>query len=248
MISREPRVNCEADRNGAEPGKTESECIMSNIRIGHMTLGIYQTNCYFVYREDSDQALVFDPADHGEKIEAALEQHGLHTAAILLTHGHFDHISGCEELKTAADAFAKERGTEQVKIYAGEAEKKFLLDTKNNLSKAMGRPVTVMADVYLKDGEELDLDGIRIRVLATPGHTAGGVSYYFPEGGLLICGDTLFQESVGRTDFPTGSMSELVRSVKEKLFTLPEETVVYPGHGDSTTIGHEKKYNPFCVE
>ena len=77
-------------------------------------------------------------------------------------------------------------------------------------------------------------------------HTAGGVSYYFPEGGFLICGDTLFQESVGRTDFPTGSMSTLVRSVKEKLFTLPEETVVYPGHGDSTTIGHEKKYNPFC--
>ena len=102
------------------------------------------------------------------------------------------------------------------------------------------------ADVYLQDGEELNLDGIRIKVLATPGHTAGGVSYYFPEGGFLICGDTLFQESVGRTDFPTGSMSTLVRSVKEKLFTLPEETVVYPGHGDSTTIGHEKKYNPFC--
>ena len=195
---------------------------MSNIRIGHMTLGIYQTNCYFVYRENSDKVLVFDPADHGEKIEAALGQHGLHTAAILLTHGHF------------------------VKIYAGEAEKKFLLDTKSNLSKDMGRPVTVTADVYLKDGEELDLDGIRIKVLATPGHTAGGVSYYFPEGGFLICGDTLFQESVGRTDFPTGSMSTLVRSVKEKLFTLPEETVVYPGHGDSTTIGHEKKYNPFC--
>ena len=186
---------------------------MSNIRIGHMTLGIYQTNCYFVYREDSDKVLVFDPADHGEKIEAALGQHGLHTAAILLTHGHFDHIGGCAELKVAA--------SEPVKIYAGEAEKDFLLDTKSNLSKDMGRPVTVTADVYLQDGEELDLDGIRIKVLATPGHTAGGVSYYFPEGGFLICGDTLFQESVGRTDFPTGSMSTLVRSVKEKLFTLP---------------------------
>ena len=134
-----------------------------------------------------------------------------------------------------------------MKIYAREAEKDFLLDTKSNLSKDMGRPVTVTADVYLKDGEELNLDGIRIKVLATPGHTAGGVSYYFPEGGFLICGDTLFQDSVGRTDFPTGSMSTLVRSVKEKLFTLPEETVAYPGHGDSTTIGHEKKFNPFCV-
>ena len=157
-------------------------------------------------------------------------------------------ISGCEELKAAADAYAGEHGWEPVKIYAGEAEKDFLLDTKSNLSKDMGRPVTVTEDVYLKDGEELDLDGIRIKVLATPGHTAGGVSYYFPEGGFLICGDTLFQESVGRTDFPTGSMSTLVRSVKEKLFILPEETVVYPGHGDSTTIGHEKKYNPFCVD
>ena len=185
---------------------------MSNIRIGHMTLGIYQTNCYFVYRENSDKVLVFDPADHGEKIEEALGQHGLHTAAILLTHGHFDHIGGCEELKAAADAYAGDHGENPVKIYAGEAEKKFLLDTKSNLSKDMGRPVTVTADVYLKDGEELDLDGIRIKVLATPGHTAGGVSYYFPEGGFLICGDTLFQESVGRTDFPTGSMSTMYSS------------------------------------
>ena len=213
---------------------------MSNISIGNMTLGIYQTNCYFVYREDSDKVLVFDPADHGKKIEAALGHHGLHTVAIFLTHGHFDHIGGCAELKAAADAYAGEHGWEPVKIYAGEAEKDFLRDTKSNLSKDMGRPVTVTADVYLKDG-------IRIKVLATPGHTAGGVSYYFPEGGFLICGDTLFQDSVGRTDFPTGSMSTLVRSVKEKLFTLPEETVAYPGHGDSTTIGHEKKYNPFCV-
>ena len=123
---------------------------MSNIRIGHMTLGIYQTNCYFVYRENSDKVLVFDPADHGEKIEEALGQHGLHTAAILLTHGHFDHIGGCEELKAAADAYAGEHGENPVKIYAGEAEKKFLLDTKSNLSKDMGRPVTVTADVYLK--------------------------------------------------------------------------------------------------
>ena len=204
------------------------------------------TNCYLLVNHKTGELLVVDPGDQAQLIEKQIEKTGAKPVAILLTHGHFDHIGGCEELKAAADAYAGEHGENPVKIYAGEAEKDFLLDTKSNLSKDMGRPVTVTADVYLKDGEELDLDGIRIKVPATPGHTAGGVSYYFPEGGFLICGDTLFQESVGRTDFPTGSMSTLVRSVKEKLFTLPEETVVYPGHGDSTTIGHEKKYNPFC--
>ena len=204
------------------------------------------TNCYLLVNHKTGELLVVDPGDQAQLIEKQIEKTGAKPVAILLTHGHFDHIGGCEELKAAADAYAGDHGENPVKIYAGEAEKKFLLDTKSNLSKDMGRPVTVTADVYLKDGEELDLDGIRIKVLATPGHTAGGVSYYFPEGGFLICGDTLFQESVGRTDFPTGSMSTLVRSVKEKLFTLPEDTVVYPGHGDSTTIGHEKKYNPFC--
>ena len=102
--------------------------------------------------------------------------------------------------------------------------------------------------VYVKDGEELNLAGMTCKVISTPGHTAGGTCYYFEEGGFVVCGDTLFAESVGRTDFPTGSMSTLVRSIKEKLFTLPEETTAYPGHGDSTTIGHEKKYNPFCAE
>ena len=169
------------------------------------------TNCYLLVNHKTGELLVVDPGDQAQLIEKQIEKTGAKPVAILLTHGHFDHIGGCEELKAAADAYAGDHGENPVKIYAGEAEKKFLLDTKSNLSKDMGRPVTVTADVYLKDGEELDLDGIRIKVLATPGHTAGGVSYYFPEGGFLICGDTLFQESVGRTDFPTGSMSTLVR-------------------------------------
>ena len=219
---------------------------MGKIQITKKVLGICATNCYTVVDTETKEALIIDPADRADVLIRDWKDKGVTPTTVLLTHGHFDHIGGCEELKEAADAYAGEHGENPVKIYAGEAEKKFLLDTKSNLSKDMGRPVTVTADVYLKDGEELDLDGIRIKVLATPGHTAGGVSYYFPEGGFLICGDTLFQESVGRTDFPTGSMSTLVRSVKEKLFILPEETVVYPGHGDSTTIGHEKKYNPFC--
>jgi glyoxylase-like metal-dependent hydrolase (beta-lactamase superfamily II) len=97
----------------------------------------------------------------------------------------------------------------------------------------------------VKDGQEIELAGMRIKVIATPGHTVGGCCYYFEEAGFLLAGDTLFAESVGRTDFPTGSMSTLVRSIQDKLFVLPEETKVYPGHGESTTIGHEKMYNPF---
>ncbi len=116
-----------------------------------------------------------------------------------------------------------------------------------NVSEQAGRACATFADVYVKDGEEYTLAGMEFRVIATPGHTAGGACYYFAEAGILISGDTLFEESVGRTDFPTGSMGTLVRSIREKLFVLPEDTRVYPGHGDSTVIGHEKEHNPFCV-
>ena len=124
---------------------------------------------------------------------------------------------------------------------------KFLLDTKSNLSKDMGRPVTVTADVYLKDGEELDLDGIRMKVHGNMADIPQAVSAIISRREVLnLRGIPCSRNPWGRTDFPTGSMSTLVRSVKEKLFTLPEETVVYPGHGDNTTIGHEKKYNRFA--
>lgn len=122
---------------------------MSNIRIGHMTLGIYQTNCYFVYRENSDKVLVFDPADHGEKIEAALGQHGLHTAAILLTHGHFDHAGAAEEL---ADKY-------QISIYAHEAERETLEDPGLNLCGMIGEHKVYRADIFVKDEEVLNLAG-----------------------------------------------------------------------------------------
>lgn len=218
---------------------------MADVKIGRMVLGMYQTNCYFVYRTGHSEAIVIDPADNGDKIADALERNGFQVAAVFLTHGHFDHIWGCEALLAAVNE--KEQG-EPVKLYAGEAEKELLQSPRMNVSQSMHRPCTLEADVYVKDGEELEIAGIKCKVLATPGHTAGGTCYYFEEAGFVVCGDTLFAESVGRTDFPTGSMSTLVRSIKEKLFILPEETTAYPGHGDSTTIGHEKKYNPFCAE
>lgn len=208
---------------------------MAELKIGRITLGVCQTNCYFVYEAGKKEALVFDPADKGDYLYSRLTENGFSVAAILLTHGHFDHIWGVEELKKLSGA----------KVYAYEGEKEVCEDAGLNVSENVGRACTVTADYYVKDGEEITISGVRCRLLATPGHTKGSCCYYFESDKILISGDTLFEESVGRTDLPTGSMSMLVRSVREKLLPLPEDVRVYPGHGDSTTIGHEKKYNAF---
>jgi glyoxylase-like metal-dependent hydrolase (beta-lactamase superfamily II) len=194
-----------------------------------------QTNCYFLYREDAKECILIDPADQGQQIYNALSKNGFTIQAILLTHGHFDHIWGANEVRSLAG----------VKMYAYEQEKELLNSEKLNVSKGAGRPYTVEADVYLKDGETLTVADMTCKCIATPGHTAGSCCYYFEDAGILVSGDTLFQESVGRTDLPTGNMRTLMNSVKQKLFVLPEETKVYPGHGESTNIGYEKKYNPF---
>lgn len=208
---------------------------MGNIKIGRMILGVCQTNCYFVYREGSSKVIFIDPADYGDQIFQAMKNNGFEVAAILLTHGHFDHIWGCSKLRQLTSA----------PVYAYEGEEDVLLSSDLNVSAGAGRACTVKANILLKDGEEVTIEGMTFKLIATPGHTKGSCCYYFEEANMLISGDTLFEESVGRTDLPTGSMSTLVRSVKDKLFELPDDVVVYPGHGDSTTIGHEKKYNPF---
>lgn len=208
---------------------------MSNLKIGRLMLGICQTNCYFVYQEGSTDVIFFDPADKGDYIYEKLQEKGLNVKGILLTHGHFDHIWGTNKLRELSGA----------PIYAYEAEKALCEDAITNVSDQVGRPYTVIPDYYVKDGEEITIAGMTCKVIATPGHTVGSCCYYFEEAGMLIAGDTLFQESVGRTDLATGSMSAIIHSVKDKLFLLPDETKVYPGHGDVTSIGHEKRYNPF---
>lgn len=219
---------------------------MGELKIGRIVLGTVSTNTYFVYREGSDECIVIDPADYGRQLFANLKKNGLRTTAILLTHGHFDHIWGVEGLKAAANEVAQNHGYDPVKVYALDEEKPLLNSARINVSENAGRACEIEADVYVKDGEEIEISGAKCKVIATPGHTAGGCCFYFEEGGFCVCGDTIFQESVGRTDLPTGSMGTLIRSIKEKLFVLPDETKLYPGHGDSTTVGHEKKYNPFC--
>ncbi|MDE7254456.1 MAG: MBL fold metallo-hydrolase [Acetatifactor sp.] len=219
---------------------------MGELKIGRMVLGVCGTNTYFVYREGAEECIVIDPADYGRQIFANLKKNNLRAVGILLTHGHFDHIWGVEGLKAAANEVAEHHGYDPVQVFACEVERELLQDAGLNVSENAGRACTLDADVYVKDGEEISIAGISCRVIATPGHTEGGCCFYFEEAGFCVCGDTIFQESVGRTDLPTGSMGTLVRSIKEKLFVLPEDIKLYPGHGDSTTVGHEKKYNPFC--
>lgn len=208
---------------------------MSEIKIGRITLGMCQTNTYFLYRNDVKEAIVFDPADRGDYLFEKFEDNGIKVGAIVLTHGHFDHIWGVEKLKELTGAL----------VYASEDEVSLLESSSKNCSKGCGRPCEITPDKCLKDDETITLCGIEMKALKTPGHTEGGMCYYIPEAGFLISGDTLFCESVGRTDLPTGSMSTLIRSIKEKLMNLPDDTKVYPGHGDQTTIFSERNYNPF---
>lgn len=210
---------------------------MGKLIIKRMVLGAVSTNCYIVYREGNKRALCIDPSDKGTKIYEYMKELGVELDTILLTHSHFDHILGVERLLELA----------KVKMIAGEDERELCENPELNMSKDIRRPTTVAPDYFCKDGEILEFKEaqLRCRVLFTPGHTKGSICFYFEEDKVLISGDTLFLESVGRADLPTGSMGQLVRSVKEKLFPLDDDTLVYPGHGDETTIGHEKKYNPY---
>lgn len=193
------------------------------------------TNSYIVINEQSGECFVTDPGSCPSEYVRFLKEGDLKVSAVLLTHGHFDHILGLEK-------FLKEF---PVPVYACEEEKSVLEDPALNLSGMMGPGYSFRGAEYLRDGETFEVAGISVKVIHTPGHTLGGCCYYIQEEGVLFSGDTLFAASIGRTDFPTGSSSQLVRSVREKLFVLPDEVTVYPGHMEETTIGCEKGTNPF---
>ncbi len=208
---------------------------LKNLKIETMVLGPCATNCYLVTSVKTAKLLIVDPSAHADRIQEKIQRMNGVPEAILLTHGHFDHIGAVESL----------RKTFSIPVYACKDEEEVLSSIDWNLSEMFGSPMTLKADHLVSDGEHVSLLGEDFAVLHTPGHTKGSCCYYCKEEDLLLSGDTLFCESVGRSDFPTGSMSALARSVREKLFVLPEETFVYPGHDSPTSIGHEKRYNPF---
>lgn len=207
-------------------------------KIKLLVLGPVGTNCYIYYNETDKDAIIIDPADKPEVIRDFIEKEQLNLKAVLLTHGHFDHIGAVKDLCEKYN----------VKIYGHEAEEEVLVNPEINLSVGLGRTqLSFRLDEKLRDNQTLDIIGLSIRVLHTPGHTVGGVCYYIPSEGILFSGDTLFACSVGRTDFPGGSSRQLISSVRDKLFKLPEDTLVFPGHGEQTSIKFEKSHNPFIM-
>lgn len=208
---------------------------MGKMEIACLEVGMVGTNCYLAKNKETEEILIIDPGDEASRIMDRIRIIGGTPKAILLTHGHFDHVM-------AAEALAKEYKIPRI-IY--EEEKRVLAEPRLNACGMIGRHETYEADETVKDGQVLELAGFKIKVLFTPGHTPGGCCFYFEEENTLFSGDTLFESSVGRTDFPEGSMSQLIRSIRDKLLSLPEETKVYPGHMGLTTIGREKIQNPF---
>lgn len=204
-------------------------------KVETMVLGPIGTNCYFLVNEDTKEAVVVDPASAPGRIKEKLTENQWKLTAILLTHGHFDHIGAVDELK---EEF-------QIPVYASRKEQELVADPALNASDMIRGNIAAHPDHWIGDLDVLNLLGAAIQVLATPGHTVGSVCYYLPQQGILFSGDTLFAESVGRTDMPTGSAKQLLASIQSKLSVLPDDTVVYTGHGEDTTIGYEKKYNPY---
>ncbi|MCX5646589.1 MAG: MBL fold metallo-hydrolase [Phycisphaerae bacterium] len=208
------------------------------MQIDRLILGDFQTNCYVVRRDEAAvDCLIVDPGLGADDLLAFLSQHQLNPVAVIITHGHVDHIAGVAALR---QQYLK------IKVYIHKVDAGLLTDPEANLSALVGSVVaTEPAEVLLQDGDTIDEAGIQLKVLHTPGHTLGGICLYVEPEAIVFAGDTLFADSVGRTDFPGGDMDQLIESIRTKLFTLPDNTAVHPGHGMRTTIGREKRANPF---
>lgn len=211
-----------------------------------LILGALETCCH-LYSSDNEHVHIIDPGGDFALIESFVEQHQLIPVSIILTHAHFDHVAACGDLI---------REYPDLEVYASEYESRFMGKMGASAQMEFLQRLPQLAGLYEKQMHNLPevssvihegslIGGGTLQVLEVPGHTPGSLAFYDAQAGILFSGDALFHESIGRTDLPGGSKSQLISSIVEKMFNLPDETTVLPGHGRKTTVGHEKQYNPF---
>jgi len=224
------------------------------MKIDRLVLGEFETNCYIVQSaEQSPECLIIDTGLDVGALLAFIEHNKLTPAGVVLTHGHIDHIAGVDALRTKFPSITTyihksdaELLTDSVGNLSFMVDSTLRLDSGQASSPQAGRSFNAgQADHLVDEGDIIDRAGVKLRVIHTPGHTHGGICLYAEREGIIFVGDTLFADSVGRTDFPGGNMKQLIDGIKTKLLTLPDETIVYPGHGPQTTIKREKLHNPF---
>ena len=203
-----------------------------------LPVGMLRCNCSIFGDESTGEAIVIDPGGNLADVQRILNKHQLRVKAIVITHAHIDHIAGADQLRKSTGA----------PVYMNEGDQ----ELSNHLDMqaawlGVETPASPGIDVPTREGDVLMVGKVPFHVLHTPGHTQGSISLWIPGEGKLVAGDTLFRESIGRTDLPGGNGRQILASIQGKLMSLPEETVVIPGHGENTTIGHEKEHNPFLL-
>lgn len=199
-----------------------------------MAVGVYYANCYIVGSDSTKEAAIIDPGAEFSRIDKKISELGLTPKIIILTHAHGDHIGAVKD-------FVDKYGT---KVYIHKDDAAALIDGARNLSKTLaGKSVSIKPDVELKDGDVIKLGDLNFEIIHTPGHTKGGIC--IKVGNIMMTGDTLFNKSIGRTDFPGGSFDEIIKSIQEKIFKYDDDTIIYPGHNSPSTIKSERTGNPF---
>ncbi|MDO4545382.1 MAG: MBL fold metallo-hydrolase [Bacillota bacterium] len=206
------------------------------MQITNMPSGALGVNTYLAVDENTKKGFIVDPGGYNAALTRKVKNEGIDIEYIILTHGHADHICGVKE---------QHADFPDAKIVAHADEKQMLEDAGFNMSTAFGMPTTVEADIFVQEGDTLQVGDATLEFFHTPGHSPGGMCIYIESAGALFSGDTLFHQSIGRTDFPGCSFEQLADSIHNKLFVLPDETNVFPGHMGTTSIGYEKGHNPF---
>lgn len=206
------------------------------MRITNLPSGALQANTYLAVDEKTNEGFIVDPGGYNKVLTKEVRDNDVNIKYIILTHGHSDHICGVNEHKAEFP---------DAKIVAYKDEEAMLENPNLNQSPGFGVPYSTKADILVSDGDELKVGDVTLKFIHTPGHTEGGMCIYVKEAKALFSGDTLFRQSIGRTDFPGGSYKEIMDSIRKKLFLLPDDTNVFPGHMGTTSISFEKENNPF---